>query len=70
LNRPEHGPEVTLLLFRIVKVAATMLDKTGGDVLSMSMKLDYLAATGIFAMVFLAATAAQIAAKRFHPAAY
>ncbi|MGH7680458.1 MAG: COG4705 family protein [Candidatus Eiseniibacteriota bacterium] len=62
-------PEVTLL-FWIVKIAATTLGETGGDAVSMSMNLGYLTATAIFAVIFLIAVAAQIAAKRFRPALY
>lgn len=62
-------PEVTLA-FWIIKIAATTLGETGGDAVSMSMNLGYLAATGIFAVIFLLAVAVQIAAKRFHPLLY
>ncbi len=62
-------PEVTLL-FWIVKIAATTLGETGGDALSMSLGLGYLAATGIFAVVFAAGVVAQTVARRFHPALY
>ena len=62
-------PEVTLM-FWIVKVAATTLGETGGDAVSMSMQLGYLVATGIFAVVFLLAVAAQIRAKGYHPWLY
>ena len=62
-------PEVTLL-FWIVKIAATTLGETGGDAVSMSMQLGYLAATGIFAVIFLLAASAQIGAKRYHPWLY
>jgi uncharacterized membrane-anchored protein len=62
-------PEVTLL-FWILKIAATTLGETGGDAVSMSMNLGYLVATGIFAVIFLVAVAAQIAAKRFLPFLY
>ena len=62
-------PEVTLL-FWAIKIAATTLGETGGDAVSMSMNLGYLVATGIFAAIFAAAVAAQIRAKRFHPALY
>jgi uncharacterized membrane-anchored protein len=62
-------PEVTLL-FWIIKVAATTLGETGGDAVSMSMNLGYLAGTGIFAVVFLVAVAAQVVAGRFHPFLY
>ena len=62
-------PEVTLS-FWIIKIAATTLGETGGDSVSMSMGLGYLAATGIFAAIFLAAVTAQIRVPRFHPALY
>ena len=62
-------PEVTLA-FWIIKVAATTLGETGGDALSMSMHLGYLVSTGIFAVLFLLAVAAQVRAPRFHPVLY
>lgn len=62
-------PEVTLL-FWIIKIAATTLGETGGDAVSMSMKLGYLTATAIFAVIFLAAVTVQIRASRFHPVIY
>jgi uncharacterized membrane-anchored protein len=46
------------------------LGETGGDAVSMSMGLGYLAATGIFAAVFLIALTLQVGAKRYHPATY
>lgn len=65
-RRPSKVPEVTLL-FWVVKIAATTLGETGGDAVSMSMKLGYLSATTIFAVIFGLAVGAQIVAKRFHP---
>lgn len=62
-------PEVTLG-FWIVKIAATTLGETGGDAVSMSMKLGYLTATAIFAAIFIAAVIAQIRARQFHPLLY
>lgn len=62
-------PAVTLL-FWVLKILATTLGETAGDTLSMTLGLGYLAATGIFAAVFMAAVAAQIAARRFHPWIY
>ncbi len=59
-------PEVTLA-FWFIKILATTLGETGGDAVTMSMHLGYLAGTAIFASVFLVAVDAQIAAKRFHP---
>ncbi len=68
-KRVSKVPEITLL-FWVVKIAATTLGETGGDAVSMSMNLGYLVATGIFALIFLLAVGAQIAAKRFHPYLY
>jgi uncharacterized membrane-anchored protein len=62
-------PEITLG-FWLIKILATTLGETGGDAVSMSMHLGYLAGTGIFAAVFLVAVIAQIRAERFHPAIY
>ncbi|HMM44902.1 MAG TPA: hypothetical protein PKE41_04655 [Candidatus Macondimonas sp.] len=62
-------PEITLG-FWIIKIAATTLGETAGDAVSMSMDLGYLAGTAIFAAIFLAAVAAQIRAKAFHPFLY
>jgi uncharacterized membrane-anchored protein len=58
-------PEVTLG-FWIIKIIATTLGETGGDAVTMSMNLGYLAGTAIFA----AAVTAQMSAKQFHPLLY
>ena len=62
-------PEVTLA-FWIIKICATTLGETGGDAVSMSMDLGYLAATAIFAVIFLFAVGAQISARSFRPSLY
>jgi uncharacterized membrane-anchored protein len=62
-------PEVTLL-FWIIKIAATTLGETGGDALSMSLKLGYLLSTAIFATLFAVMVLAQVKAKRFHATLY
>ena len=56
--------------FWAVKVAATTLGETAGDAVSMSMGLGYLAGTGIFAVVFALAVAAQIRARTLRPGLY
>lgn len=68
-NAPSKVPEITLV-FWIIKIAATTLGETGGDTVSMTMNLGYLAATGIFATLLLLFVAWQMAAKRFHPFLY
>jgi uncharacterized membrane-anchored protein len=62
-------PEVTLI-FWIIKIIATTLGETGGDMVSMSMNLGYLASSAIFLVIFLVAVAYQIMAKQFHPMVY
>jgi uncharacterized membrane-anchored protein len=62
-------PEVTFT-FWIIKIAATTLGETGGDVVSMSMNLGYLVATFIFAAIFLVAVLAQIKIDSFRPLLY
>ena len=62
-------PEVSLI-FWILKIAATTLGETGGDAVSMSMQLGYLAGTAIFGAIFVAAVFVQIRAAHFHPFLY
>jgi len=62
-------PEVTLL-FWIIKIFCTTLGETGGDAVTMSMKLGYLVGTLIFAAIFIVFVVAQVYAKKFHPLLY
>jgi uncharacterized membrane-anchored protein len=62
-------PEVTLV-FWIIKIAATTLGETGGDTVTMTLNWGYLAGTLLFLCVLIVLVAAQIAAKKFHPALY
>lgn len=62
-------PAVTFM-FWITKILATTLGETGGDALSMSMKLGYLVSTGIFGLLFLGAVVVQVRAKKYHPLIY
>lgn len=74
MNEPlrEAGAKVpaVTLGFWVIKILATTLGETGGDSVSMSMDLGYLVGTAIFAVIFLAAVAAQIRARGFHPFLY
>jgi uncharacterized membrane-anchored protein len=62
-------PRVTLV-FWIIKIAATTLGETGGDAVSMTLRLGYALSTVIFAGIFLIAVVAQIRARGFHPLLY
>jgi uncharacterized membrane-anchored protein len=52
--------------FWIIKIAATTLGETGGDALSMTLKLGYALSTVIFLACFMVAVTAQVRAKSFH----
>src|SRR5882757_2185114 len=62
-------PEVTLV-FWIIKIFATTLGETGGDAVSMTLNLGYAVSSLIFISLLIAAVAAQIKAKSFHPFLY
>ena len=62
-------PAVTLT-FWIIKIAATTLGETGGDTVTMTMKLGYLIGTFIFLGALIALVIWQISVKRFHPFLY
>jgi uncharacterized membrane-anchored protein len=62
-------PQVTFA-FWIIKIGATTLGETGGDALSMSLNLGYAVSTVIFFGIFVAAVAAQIRAREYHPVLY
>jgi uncharacterized membrane-anchored protein len=68
-ERLSKVPEVTLV-FWIIKIAATTLGETGGDTVTMTMNLGYLAGTAIFLSAFLVLVSAQILAKQFRPWLY
>lgn len=57
-------PLVTLG-FWIIKICATTVGETGGDALSMTLKLGYLVSTMIFLGFFIVTLAAQVASKRY-----
>jgi len=69
LARLMKVPEV-VLGFWIVKIAATTLGETGGDTLSMSLKLGYAESSFIFLGLFIVAIAVQLKARAFHPWIY
>lgn len=62
-------PEV-VLSFWIIKILATTLGETGGDAVTMSMRLGYATGTVIFAAIFVIAVIGQMHAERFTPYLY
>jgi uncharacterized membrane-anchored protein len=62
-------PHVTLL-FWVLKIVATTLGETGGDLLAQTLHVGYLVATVVFMAMVLAAVVCQLKASRFHPALF
>lgn len=62
-------PAVTLG-FWIIKILATTLGETGGDTLSMTYELGYLASSAIFIVPLVVLVIAQVQARRFHAFLY
>src|SRR3954469_12085349 len=58
------------LAFWVIKICATTLGETGGDALSMTLKVGYAVSTAIFFGFFLVTLAAQVASKKYHPFLY
>jgi uncharacterized membrane-anchored protein len=58
------------LMFWVVKILATTVGETGGDALSMTLKLGYGESSLIFLAFFALALGVQVASKRYHPFAY
>ncbi|GIG61712.1 hypothetical protein Lfu02_60840 [Longispora fulva] len=62
-------PQVTLI-FWIMKIAATTLGETAGDLLAQTMKVGYAVSSLVLVGLFLVSLVTQLRAKRFHPALY
>ncbi len=62
-------PHVTLM-FWVIKICATTVGETGGDAVSMTLKLGYAVGSLIFLGFFAVTLAAQVASKRYHPFFY
>jgi uncharacterized membrane-anchored protein len=62
-------PAVTLG-FWLIKIFATTVGETGGDALSMTLKLGYAVSTVIFLILFILALTVQVRVDRYHPAVY
>lgn len=58
------------LAFWIMKICATTLGETGGDMLSQTMNVGYAASSLILISLFLIALILQLRAKAFHPVLY
>lgn len=62
-------PHVTVL-FWVLKIVATTLGETGGDLLAQTLHVGYLISTVVLLAAFLIAVVFQLKAGRFHPAIF
>lgn len=56
--------------FWVMKIAATTLGETAGDLLSMTLNVGYAVSSVLLISVFLASLGAQLLSRRYHPALY
>ncbi len=62
-------PEITLA-FWVMKIAATTLGETAGDLLSMTLNIGYAASSLLLLSAFALVLIGQLLATRFHPLLY
>lgn len=62
-------PQITLV-FWIMKICATTLGETAGDLLSMTLNVGYAVSSVILVGMFLLSLVSQLASKNFHPMLY
>ena len=62
-------PKITLL-FWVMKICATTLGETAGDLLSMTLDVGYAVSSLILIAVFLVTVVAQLRARTYQPALY
>lgn len=62
-------PEITLA-FWIMKIAATTLGETAGDLLAQTLRLGYFVATVVLILVFVVTLAVQLRSRAYNPFFY
>lgn len=62
-------PEVTFV-FWVMKICATTLGETAGDLLSMTMNVGYAMSSLVLLGMFMVTLVMQLAARRYHPLLY
>lgn len=68
-REPNKLPQITVF-FWIMKICATTLGETAGDLLSMTLDVGYAVSSLILFTVFAAALALQLRSRRYHPFLY
>ena len=71
MSRPTSHklPQITAF-FWVMKILATTLGETGGDLLAQTLKVGYAVSSLIFVAALFIGVVAQIRARRFNPALY
>lgn len=72
---PDHANKVAKVakvtaLFWVMKIAATTLGETAGDLFSMTLRVGYAISSLALLAIFAVTLVAQLRARRFHPALY
>src|SRR5438309_7079585 len=62
-------PQITIA-FGVMKISATTLGETGGDLLSMTMSVGYAVSSLILLSFFFVTLLIQLASKKYHPVIY
>lgn len=62
-------PQITVL-FWLMKICATTLGETAGDLFSMTLDIGYALSSIFLLLIFLATLVLQLRTKRFHPLLY
>ncbi len=57
-------------MFWVMKIAATTLGETAGDLLSMTLNVGYAASSLVLISIFVVTLGSQLAVKRYYPALY
>jgi len=68
-SRMNKLPQITLA-FWIMKICATTLGETAGDLVSMTLNVGYALSSVILLAFFIATLLGQLSARRYHPALY
>lgn len=62
-------PQITLM-FWIMKICATTLGETAGDLFSMTLNIGYAVSSMMLISIFVVSLVSQLLAKKFHPLLY
>jgi len=62
-------PQITLA-FWIMKICATTLGETGGDLFSMTMHIGYAVSSLLLIGLFIITLVSQLLSKKYHPFLY